>query len=123
MDPLILACALFSFGFAIFHVLFWRIFDWPKELEKLNFANRAIMQILNLRLIYVFIAVGVICLAYPLEMRTTPVGRALLIGMSCFWAGRLCEQFLFLRHKQKSMFVLSGVLVLGTVLFLLPVFL
>lgn len=117
-----LACALFCFGFAIFHALFWKIFDWPRELEKVSSPMRATVQILNLRLIYVFLAVGVICLAYPLEMRTTPVGRALLIGMSCFWWGRLVEQFIFLRSNHKSVHVLSGVFFIGAILFLIPAF-
>ncbi len=114
------ACALFCFGFAIFHMLFWRMFDWPRELQKVNLPTRAITQILNLRLIYVFLAVGVICLAYPVEMRTTKVGRALLVGMSCFWAGRLVEQFIFLRVKDRRVHLLSFLFFLGAVLFLAP---
>jgi hypothetical protein len=120
MDPWMLACALYCFAFAVFHMLFWKLFDWPNELQKTGAVTRAITQILNLRLIYVFLAVGVICLAYPHEMRTTPVGRALLIGMSCFWAGRLAEQFIFMRVNKKSVHVLSVLFFAGMLLFLLP---
>lgn len=120
MDPLILACAIYCFAFAIFHMCFWKIFAWPTELKKIGLVNGAIMQILNLRLIYVFLAVGVICLAYPFEMRTTPVGRALLVGMSCFWAGCLTEQFIFLRLRHKWNYFLSGLFLCGAILFLLP---
>lgn len=120
MDFLILACSLFCFGFAVFHMFFWKLFDWPNELQKLSVPNGSIVQILNLRLIYVFLAVGVICLAYPLEMRTTAVGRALLVGMSCFWAGRLVEQFIFLRYNRKSVHILSALFFLGAILFILP---
>lgn len=101
-------------------MLFWKMFGWTAELQKLRPENSAIVQILNLRLIYVFLAVGVICLAYPLEMRTTVVGRALLVGMSCFWAGRLAEQFIFLRINHWKVHLLSALFLLGTVIFLLP---
>jgi hypothetical protein len=120
MDPWMLACALFCFGFAVFHMLFWKLFDWPNELKKVGPATRAITQILNLRMVYVLLAVGVICLSYPHEMRTTPVGRALLVGMGCFWAGRLAEQFIFLRINKMSVHVLSGLFFAGALLFLLP---
>eukprot|EP01132_Coremiostelium_polycephalum_P016829 gene16829-20198_t len=43
----------YAFSFAVFHTLFWHLFKWKSELKKLSYANRAIMQILNLRLIYV----------------------------------------------------------------------
>jgi hypothetical protein len=123
MDFLMLACALFCLGFACFHMLFWKLFDWPNELQKVGVPTRAIVQILNLRLIFIFLAVGVICLAYPLEMRTTVIGRAVLIGMSCFWAGRFVEQFIFLRYNRVSIHVLSALFLVGAVLFLLPVLL
>jgi len=51
-------CGLHSIVLAIFHVLFWRIFQWKKQLPLLNPANRATMQILNLRLIYGFLFVA-----------------------------------------------------------------
>ena len=119
MDTLILLCAIHCFGFAVFHMFFWKLFGWPAELKSLSVANRAITQIMNLRLIYIFLAVGVILLAYPYEMRTTPVGRALLIGMACFWFGRLAEQFIFLPYNRLMVHALSGLFLLGGALFLL----
>lgn len=44
-------CAIHSLGFALFHVAFWKLFDWPRSLQSTTVANRAIIQILNLRLI------------------------------------------------------------------------
>ncbi len=115
-----LACALFSFAFAVFHMFFWKLLQWPTDLMKVSATNRAVTQVLNLRLIYIFLAIGVICLAYPVEMRTSKVGRALLIGMSCFWAGRLTEQFIFFREQPKYFYWLNLSFFTGALLFLAP---
>jgi hypothetical protein len=47
MQIIIFLCGLYSVALAIFHILFWNIFDWKNDLQKLNYANRAIIQILN----------------------------------------------------------------------------
>ena len=53
---LMLLCALHSAALGVFHLCFWRLFDWKRALAKLDRPNRAIMQILNLRLAFVFFA-------------------------------------------------------------------
>ncbi len=120
IDPLLGLCAAHSFAFALFHVGFWKLFDWPRSLRPAGSVNVAVMQILNLRLSYVFLAVGALCLLYPADLRTTPLGRAVLLGMSGFWLGRTIEQFVFLRINQPLVHVLTAMFALGTVLFALP---
>lgn len=65
-------------GFAAFHLAFWKLFDWRRDLARNSPANRAIMQILNLRLVYVFLGMGALALAFGGELAATPLGRALL---------------------------------------------
>lgn len=86
-------------------------------------ANRAIIQIANLRLIYVFLAVSAVCFLVPDDLLTTHLGHVLLGGMSLFWVGRLIEQFIFLRHHRAVIHALSALFLLGAVLFALPVLL
>lgn len=120
-DRLVLAlCAAHSFGFAAFHLLFWRLFRWPAELQRAGPATGAIVQILNLRLIYVFLGIGALCLAFPEELSETAMGRVILAGMSLFWIGRTVEQFIFLRYNRMSLHVLTVLFVVGAVLFALP---
>ena len=57
-DLPLLLCALHSYAFAAFHLAFWRLFGWKRELAKVGLATRAIVQILNLRLVYVFMGIG-----------------------------------------------------------------
>lgn len=119
-DIPLLLCALHSFAFAAFHLAFWKLFDWKRELARVGLPTRAVTQILNLRLVYVFLGVGTACLVFPAELRGTALGRALLWFMLLFWVGRTVEQFVFLRVNRPLVHALTALFVLGAVLFALP---
>lgn len=120
-DPtLLMLCAVHSFAFGIFHLAFWQLFGWREHLASLSRINRGVMQILNLRLIYVFFAIGALCLAFPQELVGSRLGRAVLLGMSGFWLARLLEQFMFLRIRHWTVHVLNLSFALGVVLFAWP---
>jgi hypothetical protein len=120
-DVLLALCAAHSFAFAAFHLAFWRLFDWREQLPRLSLANRAILQIANLRLVYLFLGIGTLCVVFRAELPATPLGRALLLGMAGFWLGRLIEQFVFLRVHRWLLHLLSALFVLGIALFAWPV--
>jgi hypothetical protein len=122
MNTVIFICGLYSVGFGIFHILFWRIFDWKNDLKKLKFANRGIIQVLNLCLIYFFLLVGFLCFIYPEELLHTTIGNAFLTAISLFWFGRTIEQFIFFRTNNKYVHLLTIVFAIGTILFALPLF-
>ncbi|MEO8365632.1 MAG: hypothetical protein ABI538_05430 [Pseudoxanthomonas sp.] len=119
-DLLVQLCGIHSFAFAAFHLAFWKLFDWKRDLQRVRLPTRAITQILNLRLIYFFLGIGVLCFAFPDELRATPLGRALLVFMSLFWVGRTIEQFVFLRVNKPLVHVLTVLFVIGAILFALP---
>lgn len=119
-ETLVYLCGVHSLAFAAFHLAFWKLFDWPAALRQTNAATRAVTQILNLRLIYVFLGVAVLCFWLPRELLTTRLGHALMAGMVLFWLGRLVEQFVFLRYNTPLVHALSGLFVLGALLFALP---
>lgn len=114
---------LHSLAFALFHMAFWKLFGWPQSLAGTTVANRAIVQILNLRLIYIALGIAVLCFAYTDELRDTALGRAVLLGMSLFWVGRTIEQFVFLRINRPVVHVLTALFVLGAVIFAVPLWL
>ena len=116
----IIVCGIFSIAFAVFHSLFWKLFNWKTDLKKLSIANRAVTQILNLRLIYVFLFVGFLCFWFPEELVETSLGNAVLIGCSLFWVGRLIEQFIFLRIHNWKVHLLSVLFLIGSILYLIP---
>lgn len=115
-------CAAHSFGFALFHLGFWRLFDWPRTLQATTLPNRAILQIANVQLVWVFTGVGLLCVLFPDDLAGTPLGRALLAGMSAFWLVRLAGQVVWLRLHHPLVHVLSLLFALGAVLFALPLF-
>lgn len=119
---LIYACGFYSLAFAVFHMLFWRLFLWHRELRKLSLPNRGIMQILNTRLIYIFLLIAVLCFVFPASLAGTPLGRTLMAGFSLFWLGRTVEQFVFLRINHPMVHLLTFLFIIGTLLFALPLF-
>ncbi|MGH8082586.1 MAG: hypothetical protein ACREP7_18565 [Lysobacter sp.] len=116
----ILLGALHSLAFAIFHMAFWKLFRWRETLRTATVADRAILQILNLRLIYVFLGIAALCFAFTEQLHSTALGRAVLLGMSLFWVGRTIEQFVFLRVNRLAVHVLTALFVLGAAIFAMP---
>ncbi|RZA18448.1 MAG: hypothetical protein EOP02_20115 [Proteobacteria bacterium] len=119
-DLLVQLCGVHSFALALFHLAFWKLFDWKHELKRVALPTRAITQILNLRLTYLFAGISIACFAFTHDLHATPLGRAVLGFMSVFWVGRTVEQFVFLRLNRPAIHLLTAVFVLGAVLFALP---
>jgi|APTNR8051073442_1049403.scaffolds.fasta_scaffold00575_2 hypothetical protein len=114
---LLFLCGLHSFALVIFHLFFWKILRWKTELAKLGVINRGVMQIMNVQLIALFIAVGVACFYFGGTLNDGAVGRFFLGAIAVFWLLRLVQQFIFLKQDHWVMHVLSGAFALGAVLF------
>ncbi|TXH65348.1 MAG: hypothetical protein E6Q88_14015 [Lysobacteraceae bacterium] len=121
-DPILALCALHSLALALFHIAFWKLFRWPKTLQSTTLPNRAILQIANVQLIWLFLGVAILCWRYPAQLRETPLGHAVMFGMCGFWVVRLLQQFVFLRVSHPLVHGLSVVFALGAFLFALPLF-
>lgn len=117
IDWLLFACGAHSAAFALFHLGFWRLFDWPRTLQSTTPPNRAVLQIANAQLVWVFGAVALLCLAMPVELADTSLGRVVLGGMAGFWWLRLVLQFVWLRLHHPVVHVLSVTFAIGAMLF------
>jgi hypothetical protein len=82
---LLLTGGLYSLAFAVFHMLFWRVFRWKADLQRLIPVNRAIIQVLNLRLIYVFLVMGLATVLFPVALLSTELGMFILGAESLLW--------------------------------------
>ncbi len=109
----VISCGIFNISFGILHLFFWKLFDWKHDLQKISYYNRATLQILNLRMIYVFISVGFIIVLFRADIMYSTLGDAILVGVLLFWLGRLIEQVIFLREKSFKVMALTGVIVIG----------
>ena len=112
----------YSIAFAIFHIFFWRIFEWRKDLGRLTFINRCVMQILNLCLTFVFVLFACLAIAHREEMVGTALGRSLLVGISVFWFLRMIEQVFFFGLKRPVSIVFTLVFLAGAILHILPLY-
>jgi hypothetical protein len=118
-DPLTFFCGLHSLALAAFHLAFWKLFRWPESLRSAGLANRAIPQIENVQLIWLFLWVAALCFLFPEALRETALGRAVLLGMAGFWAVRVAVQFVWLRVHHPLVHALTAVFAAGMVLFAL----
>jgi hypothetical protein len=120
METLIFFCGIFNLLFLIFHAFFWKLFDWKKNLNKLMFHNKAIMQVLNLKLMYVFLFFAAICFFFTNELLYTNFGNYILIVISIFWLTRFVEQLVFFNNKSVIEKLLILIFAIGTIIHIAP---
>ena len=118
MDEILLVIGgIYNLLFAVFHLLFWKIFDWKNDLALLTLVNRAIMQVINLCLTFVFIIFGVISLLHPNQMIGTDLGRTLIFLIAIFWFLRAVEQIIFFKMKNWLSWAFFFVFLIGAWLY------
>ena len=109
--------ALFHIVFALFHLLFWKLFDWVQDLKKLSHINKSVMQILNLRLIFVFLVFAYISYFNALEMLATKLGLTMTLAIALFWGFRSIEQIIYFGVKKFASNILLLLFLSGTFLY------
>ena len=120
MELLIKLGGVYNIVLVIFHLMFWRLFDWKNDLRNLSFLNRAIMQVLNLSLSFAFIIFGYISLVHTKELLSTDLGQSLLILMTLFWVARAIEQIVFFKLKHWGSIAFLAFFLAGAVLYAIP---
>ena len=122
MKTLVTVGGFLWLAFFCFHIFFWKLFDWKRDLEKVAKVNKAIMQVLNLCLMLCFMIFAYISIFNADELLTTSLGKSLLVGMVLFAAFRAIEQIIFfdlqnIRSKAVLFFAL-----IGMTIYLIPLF-
>lgn len=106
----------------IFHVLFWRLFDWSNDLESINKVNKSIMQVLNLCLMLCFLIFAYISLIHTDDLLGSALGKTMIAGMAAFGVIRFLLQFPFFELRLfRSKLVLFGAFLIGIV-YTIPLF-
>lgn len=120
MKTLIIIGGFLWLAVFVFHIFFWKLFDWKRDLESLTATNKAIMQVLNLCLMVCFLIFAWVSIFQTDELLTTGLGKSLLVGMVFFGVFRAIEQVIFFDLKHiRSKAVLFAAL-LGTMIYLIP---
>ena len=97
MQTLIKIGGLYNIALVIFHLLFWKLFNWADDLRSLSVLNRTIMQVMNLSLVVVFLMFAYLSLVHTAELFSTTLGRALLLSIAVFFMLRAIMQVTFFR--------------------------
>ncbi len=116
----LLVGGIYNLAFAIFHLFFWKLFDWNKDLASLTPANRSIMQILNLCLIFMFGLMSYVSLVFRGQMLATGLGKTLLVAFALFWFLRMLEQIVVFEEKSRLSAVFTLIFLVGGVIYLVP---
>jgi len=122
MEILIIAAGFYTIGLIVFHLLFWRIFDWEQDLKRISFLNRATMQVLNISLMFAFIIFSYISLAHTTELLTSSLGHSLLVLMALFWFARAAQQIIFYKLNHWVSWAFLLLFLSGSLLYAIPVF-
>ncbi len=123
MAKLIFIGGIFNLLFAVFHLFFWKLFNWKYELKSISIINRNIMQVLNLCLTFVFLIFSYTSIFHTDEMLNTDIGISLTLCISVFWFLRSLEQIIFFKLKTAISWILLILFIAGTLLYGLPFFL
>jgi hypothetical protein len=103
-------------GWAVFHLLFPRIFKWKTALEPLDQINARIYQVLNLCLTFYFVVAAYISFRFGPELLQPGLGTKLCAVFGAFWLLRLGLQFRFFRaaHPVSLLLIVLFALTMGT---------
>jgi len=111
---------LYNLAFLIFHDFFWKIFDWKDDLKKLTPINKAIMQVLNLMLIFVLLIFAYVSFFHVQEMPTTELGKTITIFIALFWGIRAILQLVFFSRTKLISYMLFAIFIIGFLLYFIP---
>ncbi len=119
-ETMLIVGGVFNLGFAVFHLAFWRLFRWKKDLASLTLINRSVMQILNLCLTFVFLVMSYVSFFHGPELIQTSLGKTILAAFSLFWFLRMVEQVIFFGVRNRKSLTFTLVFLLGSVIYLVP---
>ena len=120
MKFLIFIGGFFHLAFFVFHLFFWKLFDWKRDLSSLKPVNRGIIQVLNLRLMWIFLVFAYISFFHADALLTTALGNAILISIALAWLMRAVEQIVFFKLKSAVSAAFFVVFLFGACLYLSP---
>ena len=101
---------------AIFHLFFWKMFEWPQALMGLSLDNRAILQVANIHLILVLLLFAWISISFRNDLAESRLGKTVLVGISGFYGLRCINEILFWdMGTMESQVIMAVCLLIGAV--------
>jgi hypothetical protein len=106
--------------FAIFHLSFWKLFDWYHSLATLSPDNSAIMQVLNIHTAYILVVFFILSLVFSNEIITTKLGRMFGMAIAGFWILRAVNEGVFWDLSSGRSWTLIAVCLAIAALYIIP---
>ena len=91
---------------ALFHLMFWKLFDWPESLVTLSPDNQAIMQVLAIHGTYIIALFTVLSLCFAQDLLTTRLGRVITLSISLFYYIRCFNEVIFWNITEPSSIII-----------------
>jgi hypothetical protein len=120
-ETVILIGGFYNIALIIFHGMFWKIFNWKKELQRMTFLNGNIFQILNLSLTFAFIIFAYLSILYNEELVSSELGKSILSLISFFWFFRALQQIYFFGIKNKTSLLFFIFFLFGSFIYIYPI--
>jgi len=90
---------------AVFHMFFWKMFNWQTELPRLSKDNQGIMQIANIIIIFILLYFSVMSLALARSNAAVRNAGSLFILISGFYLIRLVTGIIFFGYSFEELIV------------------
>lgn len=81
--------------FAVFHLMFPKLFNWEKTLSGLDNANIGIIKTFNFSGFWQLLAMGIICFFMKDDLIKSRLGKAVLMYFASFWFLRAILEFVY----------------------------
>ena len=107
-------------GWAAFHLGFPRMFKWETALAGLDLVQSGIMRIMNLCLVFAFLALAYLSLVHGSLLLAPGLGRIVVSLTAAFWLFRLILQLVYFKLKHPVSAVLSLLFVLTGLCYAYP---
>ncbi len=120
-ETIILIGGFYNIALIIFHSLFWKIFKWKKDLQRITVVNGNILQILNLSLTFVFIIFAYLSILYTQELISTDLGKLILRLIAFFYFFRALQQVYFFGIKNKISLSFVVFFLVGSAIYIYPI--
>lgn len=117
MQTLVITGGVLNAFLAVFHVMFWKMFNWKESLKPLDSLQRAIMQVLNIHLLMFMFMVAYMSMFQSEQMMSTPIGRGILIFVAGFYLVRVLNQFIFFDMRQWASYAIVAYCLALTVIY------
>lgn len=119
---LLMAAGVLNGLFTIFHLFFWKIFNWPESLKNIGTLNQKMIPVFNMVTTYTLLVFSGACLFMAQDLASSALGRALCLAMAGFWVVRTVGEFIYGDIRTKVSQVLVALFLIIAGLTILPLY-